>query len=228
MTAFDVAHNVQDHMQSSILATVRFLAENNPQLFTDEQLKGWTDKSLAAFNNSSNSDFVQSAAISFVNSHWDQLRDTEKESFINNCIERIDISADTTSAALKLLKDRMPTDINQQVQIREKALGVLSRSTHEFEQTSAASLIVRIIVNSDFSEEEIINSLQRIFQEKVGTNGLPSVAAIFHAALQAQAGGTTYSQTPIASPSTNGHRHASAAQPHQPATNPAAFARPPR
>jgi hypothetical protein len=93
--------------------------------------------------------------------------------------------------------------------------------------TSAALFIIDHIQNSKINKDDKNKKLRMFSNFFGGKEDLAPVAAIFDAALNAPSGGS-YSQTPIASPSTNGHGHASAAQPHQPATNPAAFERPSR
>ena len=99
------------------------------------------------------------------------------------------------------------------------------------ERVAAAKFVTNYIIESNADTLIKSSALEGLASRFNQSNYCEAVAAIFHAALGAQAGVTTYSQTRIATqPSvTNGYGRTwpvSAADSHQPATNPAALARP--
>jgi hypothetical protein len=180
---------------------------------------------------------ISSAATSLLNKQWDDLSQEQQEIVIERSINLIDDEVPVVSgAALNLINHHLLPENDRNEMIANKSIQILLTSDNNSQRVSAAQCITRFIKGSAAPVEKKANVLG-IFARS-SRNSHPDNTdeiAIFTEALQtlgAQAGGS-YSQTRIATqPSvTNGHGRTwpvSAAQPHQPATNPAAFARPPR
>ncbi len=192
-----------------------------------ENLQAKVIKKCIGFINNS-CPFVCSASVALVHEKWEQLTSNQENDVLDKCIQLMDRSPDEISAALSLLRDYLPKDDQRRNDIANKAGEFLSEPNDTKIMTSAALFVIDHIKNSKINKDDRNKKLRMFFDLFREKKDLAPVTAIFHAALQVQAGGTTYSQTQIATqPSaTNGHRPARAAQPHQPATNPAAFARP--
>jgi hypothetical protein len=167
---------------------------------------------------------VCSAATALLNKQWNDLLPEQQDAVINKSIYLIGSSPDEISAALSLLRNHLSKDSDKRKEVFNKAGEILQSSDALNVLTSAAKLLVCYMDDAGI-EPAVKKQKLQLYLGCLDKTKHGSVTAIFHAALEAQAGGS-YSQTPIASPSTNGHRPARAAQPHQPAINLAAFVRP--
>jgi hypothetical protein len=239
-----------------VIKAVNNLAKNNPQLFSREHLKEWVGKSLVILNDRFSAGDQKSAALTLINDCWDVLETEQKEWVLGQCINTVRLRSCKSSresilpqlcgAALDLLTNFLPEDHSKRPEDHSKrpedhskredtanraiAIAILNDGGFNIERVAAAKFVTNYIISSHadalIKSSALEGLVSRLNQPK---NYCEAVAAIFHAALGAQAG-VGYSQTRIATqPSaTNGHGRTwptRAADSHQPATNPAALAR---
>jgi hypothetical protein len=190
-----------------------------------ENLQAKVIKKCIGFINNSDP-FVCGASVALVHEKWEQLTSNQKNDVFGRCIRLMDRSPDEISAALSLLRDHLPKDDWRRNDIVDKAGEFLGESNDPKVLRAAALFMTDHIQNSKANKNAKAEKLQMFFDFFRKKENLATVTAIFMRALEPLQVGGSYSQTPIASPSTNGHRPARAAQPHQPAINLAAFARP--
>jgi hypothetical protein len=164
------------------------------------------------------------ASLLLLDKQWLALSDEQQEAVITKSIDLVDADPEVSCEAISLISHHLPMNDRRNCVVANESKLILEKSDNTSQRLAAAQYAKKYIeassVPAEIKEMFLMNFL------RVSRNS--NEVAIFTEALQtleAQAGGTTYSQTPIASPSTNGHRLARAAQTHQPATNPAALER---
>jgi hypothetical protein len=179
---------------------------------------------------------ISSAATALLSKQWNELSDQQKEAVINQSINLVDAEPVSSCTAINLINNHLLKSDYRRETIANKCINILLKSDNSLQclataqqRLAAAQYAKNYIEGSSAPAERKANALHYCqgLSRNSGVDN-PDEVAIFTEALQTlevQAGGTTYSQTPIASTSTNGHRPARAAQPHQPATNPAALER---
>jgi hypothetical protein len=249
-TALDKAFNENETLNGLVvIKAVNNLAKNNPQLFSREQLKQWVGKSLAILNDRFSAQDKKSASLTLINDCWDVLETKQKEWVLGKCINTVElrsckssrqsISHELCSAALDLLTNFLPKDHSEREDTANRAIAIaiaiLNKDKHTKdmytkERVAAAKFVTNYIIESNADTLIKSSALEGLASRFNQSNYCEAVAAIFHAALGAQAG-VGYSQTTIAtqpSATNNGYGRTwpvSAADSHQPATNPAALAR---
>jgi hypothetical protein len=233
-----------------VIKAVNNLAKNNPQLFSRKQLKQWVGKSLAILNDRFSAQDKKSAALTLINDCWSVLEPKQKEWVLGKCINTVElrsckssrksISHELCSAALDLLTNWLPEDHSKRETTANRAIAIaiaiLNKDKHTKdmytkERVAAAKFVTNYIIESNADTLIKSSALEGLASRFNQSNYCEAVAAIFMRALEPLQAGGSYSKTRIATqPSaTNGYGRTwpvSAADSHQPATNPAALARP--
>jgi hypothetical protein len=185
---------------------------------------------------------VSGAALTLINDRWDAINPSQQQDLLTKSIALVqppkkgDVVKQSyflvKSAALHLLTNRLPQDHPERESTANLALRILLESDNQFILTAAANFVTQHLVKAELEQPEKVCALTRLAAAFSKSN--EPVAAIFEAGLESVRGvaGVTISPPSPMPSHSNGYCArtwpARAAQPHQPATNPAAFARPSR
>lgn len=173
---------------------------------------------------------VSGAALTLINDRWDAINPKQQKNLLLKSINLAKSSLYLVSSeALNLLTNRLPREHSEREKTAEKTLRILLESDNQFILTAAANFTTQHIMTLDQEPSTKVRALTRLAAAFSKSN--EPVAAIFEAGLesfQVVAEVTFSKPSPVPLRPTDCYGRTwpvSAADSHQPATNPAALAR---
>jgi hypothetical protein len=175
---------------------------------------------------------VSGAALTLINDRWDAINPEKQKNLLLKSINLAKSSSYLVSSeALNLLTNRLPRDHSEREKAADKVLRILLESDNQFILTAAANFVTQHLVKAELEQPKKVQALTRLVGMFKENDNFKRIAAIFEAGLESVRGvaGVTISPPSPMPSHSNGYCArtwpVSAADSHQPATNPAALER---